>query len=150
MSGPGDSATKQHSGQQEPISSSQGEGHGGAPTNAELVQPRSPGSESSARSQLTPAREPGDLDVASLPMVGTGQLLESEEPYGAAVSDEESDVVVVPKKSAKTWVTLVESMEGRAAAKEKFTARNASPAQDGTDALTSLRWIGQRVRFADR
>lgn len=144
MSGPGDSASKQHSGQQEPILSSPGEGHGGAPTNAELVQPRSPGSQSSARSQLTPAREPGDLDVAALPAVGTGQLLEGEEPYGAAVSDEESDAIVVPKKSAKTWVTPVESMEGRIAAKGKPVVRNASPTQGGPDATTYLQRVGQR------
>lgn len=146
MNGPGDSASKQHSGQQEPILSSPGEGHGGAPTNAELVQPRSPGSQSSARSQLTPAREPGDLDVASTPVVGARQLLEGEEPHGAAVSDEESDAGVVPRKPTKTWVTPVESTEGRAAAEGKSVARNASPTQGGPDAITYLQRMGQRSK----
>jgi RNA-directed DNA polymerase len=147
MSGPGDRTSKQDSGQQEPIPSLAGEGQGGAPTNAEWVQPRTPGSEkSSARSYSTSARKPGDLVVASMSVVDARQLLEGEKPYGAAGSGEESDAGIVPKKSAKTRVTPVESMEGRAAAEEKSAARNASPAQDGTDALTYLQRIGQRSK----
>lgn len=53
---------------------------------------------------------------------------------------------MVPKKSVKTWVTPVESMEGRAAAKGKFAARNAFPTQRGIDALTALQRIGQRAK----
>jgi group II intron reverse transcriptase/maturase len=59
---------------------------------------------------------------------------------------EESDEVVVPGKSAKTWVTPVESMEGRTEAEGKSDARNALPAQDGTGALTFLHRIGQRAK----
>jgi group II intron reverse transcriptase/maturase len=59
---------------------------------------------------------------------------------------EESDEVVVPRKSAKTQVTLVESMEGRTEAEGKSAARNALPAQDGAGALTFLQRIGQRAR----
>ena len=152
MSGPGDRATKPATGEQEPIPSPMGEGHGCAPNDAEWVQRQSPGSDkSSARSHSTPAREPGDLDVASPRMAAAGQLLEGEEPHGAAVSDEESDAVVVPVKSAKTRVTPVESMEGRAAAKGKSAARNAFPTQGGSDAHTSMQRIGQRSkRFAVR
>ncbi len=63
-------------------------------------------------------------------------------------SSEESDALVVPtcKKSAKTRVTPVESMEGRGAAHGKPVPRNASPAQDGQDALTFLERVGQRAK----
>jgi group II intron reverse transcriptase/maturase len=63
-------------------------------------------------------------------------------------SSEESDALVVPtcEKSAKTRVTPVESMEGRGAANGKPAPRNASPAQDGQDALTFLERVGQRAK----
>jgi RNA-directed DNA polymerase len=63
-------------------------------------------------------------------------------------SSEGSDAPVVPtcEKSAKTWVTPVESMEGRGAAHGKPAPRNASPAQDGQDALTFLERVGQRAK----
>jgi group II intron reverse transcriptase/maturase len=63
-------------------------------------------------------------------------------------SCEGSDASIVPtcEKSAKTWVTPVESMEGRDAANGKPAPRNASPAQDGQDALTFLERVGQRAR----
>jgi RNA-directed DNA polymerase len=63
-------------------------------------------------------------------------------------SSEESDALVVPtcEKSAKTWVTPVESTEGRGAANGKPAPRNASPAQDGKDALTFLERVGQRAK----
>ena len=61
---------------------------------------------------------------------------------------EESDALVVPtcKKSTKTRVTPVESMEGRGATHGKPAPRNASPAQDGQDALTHLERVGQRAK----
>jgi len=61
---------------------------------------------------------------------------------------EESDALVIPtcKKSAKTRVTPVEPMEGRGAANGKPAPRNASPAQDGQDALTFLERVGQRAK----
>jgi retron-type reverse transcriptase len=52
---------------------------------------------------------------------------------------------MVPEKPAKTWVTPVELVEERVAAEGKSTARNASPAQDGNDALTTLQRIGKRA-----
>ena len=63
-------------------------------------------------------------------------------------SSEESDALVVPtcEKSAKTRVTPVESMEGRGATHGKPAPRNASPAQDGQDALTFLERVGQRAK----
>ncbi|MFN7147797.1 MAG: reverse transcriptase domain-containing protein, partial [Myxococcota bacterium] len=59
---------------------------------------------------------------------------------------EESDEGMVPKKSAKTWVTPVESMEGRPEAEGKSAPRNASRAQDRQDAPTQVMRIGQRAR----
>jgi group II intron reverse transcriptase/maturase len=96
---------------------------------------------------MTSAREPGDLDDASLSMVDERQLQEGDEPQAAGEVVEKSDEGMVPKKSAKTWVTPVEPMEGRPEAKGKSTARNASPAQNGNDALTYLRWIGARAKL---
>ena len=61
---------------------------------------------------------------------------------------EESDASVVPtcKKSAKTRVTPVESMEGRDAANGKPASRNALSAQDEEGALTFLERVGQRAK----
>lgn len=59
---------------------------------------------------------------------------------------EQSDEGMVPKKPAKTRVTPVESVEGRPEAERKSAARNASSAQDETDALTHLQRIGQRAK----
>ncbi len=63
-------------------------------------------------------------------------------------SPEESDALVVPtcEKSTKTWVTPVESMEGRGAANGKPPPRNALRAQDRTSALTKLERVGQRAK----
>ena len=79
-------------------------------------------------------------------MVGEEQLREGDEPQAAERAFEESDEVTGAKKPAKTWVTPVESVEQRTSAKRKSAARNASPAQDGNDALTYLRWIGKRAK----
>jgi hypothetical protein len=51
---------------------------------------------------------------------------EGDEPQAGTSNVEKSDEVVVPKKSAKTRVTPVESMEGRTEAEGKSAARNAS------------------------
>ena len=153
MSGPGDRASKQPwSG--EPTSSVHADGHGETPTRVDVASSLPPGSKEFGKLRQLPAREPGDLDGASLPIVGSRQPREGDEPYAAAQAVEESDAVIVPKKSAKTRVTPVESMEGRAAAKGKSAARNALPAQYGAGALTSLQPIGkqakQQQRFAVR
>jgi RNA-directed DNA polymerase len=79
-------------------------------------------------------------------MVDGRQRREGPAPQSAQYAFEKSDAGMVPKKSAKTWVTPVESAEGKAAAEGKSAARNVSPAQDGTDALTYLQWIGRRAK----
>jgi len=105
-----------------------------------------PGSEEFGTLRELPAREPGDLDGASLPMVGNRQPREGDEPQAAERAVEESDEAIVPKKLAKTRVTPVESVEGRAEAEGKSAARDALPAQDGAGALTFLHWIGERAK----
>ena len=79
-------------------------------------------------------------------MVDGKRLQEGQWPQAAGQRSEKSDAGTVPKKSAKTRVTPVESMEGRAAAKGKSTARNARPTLDGKSAPTYLQWIGQRAK----
>jgi len=127
VSGPGDGAPK-HPSLREPTQSDHAEGHGGGPNNVGMDLPLSPGSWSSARLHMPQAREPGGLGGASPPLVGGRQPREGKKPQSVRAQalvgacpdgayPEESDAGMVPKKSAKTWVTPVESMEGRAAAK---------------------------------
>ena len=52
-------------------------------------------------------------------MVGDRQLREGQQSRNPQASPEESDAGMVPKKPAKTRVTPVESVEGRAAAEGK-------------------------------
>jgi RNA-directed DNA polymerase len=59
---------------------------------------------------------------------------------------EASDAGMVPRKSAKTRVTPVESMEGRAAAEGKSAHGNAHRAQDRQSAPTQVARIGQRAK----
>jgi RNA-directed DNA polymerase len=149
MSGPGDGTTKYVS-LEEPTPSRSAEGHDPAPNSADLEQAFLPGSESSARSQMSPAREPGDLEGASGSVVGPRQPREGKKPQAAGNALEKSDEVVVPKKSTKTRVTPVEPMEGRTEAEGKSAARNAPPTQCGTSALTALQRIGQRAKATKR
>jgi group II intron reverse transcriptase/maturase len=143
MNGPGDRALK-HNFSGVPTHCLAAEGH----DESQLDEGRSytPESQSSARSQLLPAREPGDLDGASSPVVGEKRPREGDVPHAVAPPVEESDAGMVPKKSAKTRVTPVESVEGRPAAKGKSVARNTSPTQRGTDVPTALQRIGQRAK----
>lgn len=141
--------------QSEPTRSETAEGHGAATAevagmdeDAALLSR----SESSARTQMPDAREPGDLGGASPSVVDGRQAREGDEPraVGAACSEaacpEESDEPVVPKKSANSWVTPEESMEERGEANGKLDQRNASRAQDRNDALTYLDRVGQRAK----
>lgn len=144
MSGPGDISSKQPT-LLEPTHWPHAEGHGDDPHNVDLDCSLRPGTQSSARSQLTPARKPGDLEGAPPSMVDGGRGREGEEPQSGQTF-EKSDEVVVPEKSAKTWVTPVESMEGRTEAEGKSAARNALPTQSGVGALTFLQRIGQRAK----
>lgn len=122
------------------------EGHGVLPKKNGRGSPLRPGSKSSARSQISHAREPGDLGGASSRVVCDRLLREGEEPQVAGVAAEKSDEGIVPKKRAKTWVTPVERAEERPEAEGKSIARNTSPAQKGKDVLTTLRWIGERAK----
>jgi len=115
VSGPGDSASK-HPLRWEPTRSDHAEGHGTGSQNVRMDPLLPPGSQSSARLHMLHAREPGDLGGASPPLVGGWQSREGRTAI-RGVCPEESDEGVVPKKSAKTWVTPVESMEERPEAK---------------------------------
>jgi RNA-directed DNA polymerase len=144
VSGPGDRASKPPK-SPEPTVFPVPEGHGARPG----VDPNSAlrrGPRSSARSHKPHAREPGDLEGASPPMVGGRQTREGYKPQSAVYAFQESDEVTVPKKSAKTRVTPVESTEGKTEADGKSIARNARPTQDGKSALTYLQWIGKRAK----
>jgi group II intron reverse transcriptase/maturase len=79
-------------------------------------------------------------------MVSEKQPREGDEPQSAGESVEKSDAGVVPEKPAKTWVTPVESVEGRPSAKGKSAARNARSTQREESALTTLQRIGQRAK----
>ena len=137
MSGPGDSASKPPY-RWEPTQFLSAEGHGRDPTKVDLDPSLPPGSESSARSHMSSAREPGDLALASSVVVTGRQTREGEEPRAAVGTRQKSDEAVVPRKPTKTRVMPVEPVEGRAEAEGKSTARNASPTQGGTGALTHL------------
>lgn len=145
MGGPGDRAPKPPS-SGEPTLSLHADGQGEAPKRVDVARSLSPGSKELGKPRQLPAREPGDLDDASSPKVGDRQPREGDEPQAAERDFEESDAGMVPKKPAKTWVTPVETVEGRAAAEGKSAARNASPAQDGPGALTFLQRIGERAK----
>jgi RNA-directed DNA polymerase len=94
---------------------------------------------------MSSAREPGDLDGASLLVVGEKQPRKGEEPQPAVQTIEESDACIVPEKSPNAWVTPAEGMEGRRAAKGKLDERNALRAQDREGALTNLDRVGERA-----
>lgn len=145
MSEPGDRAPKSATSVVSPPSSLASD-HAGDPTRADVGRPDHPESWSSARSQMLPARKPGDLGVASPLVVGGRQGREGEMPQAAAVVSEESDAGMVPEKPAKTRVTPVELVEGRAAAKGKSAARNTSSTQSEPDVHTALQRVGQRAK----
>ena len=104
-----------------------------------------PGSDEFGTLTRSVAREPGDLDVALPVMVSGEPPQEGENPQVGATIVEKSDEVVVPKKSAKTWVTPVESMEGRPEAEGKSAPRNALWAQDQKGTSTQAMRIGQQA-----
>lgn len=101
-----------------------------------------PESKCSARSHMSSAREPGDLDGARRVMVTSEHPRKGERREPGSRANEESDALVVPEKSAKTWVTPVESMEGRGAAKEKLASGNARRIQGRESAPTQARRAG--------
>ena len=146
MRGPGDRASKRLC-WEEPTLSEHADGHGGVPGNVDWEPPLLPGSRSSASAHMSHAREPGDLEGVGTSMVDGrhGREGKSRNPQQ---SFEESYVRMVPtcKKSANSWVTPEESMEGRRAANGKLASRNAPRAQDRHGALTFLERVGQRAK----
>jgi RNA-directed DNA polymerase len=144
VSGPGDRAPKRNN-LRKPTLSCCADGHDVTPARVDVASTFPSESKEFGKLRESPAREPGDLDEASSSMVDGRQAREGESRNPLQVV-EESDAGIVPKKSMKTWVTPVESMEGRAAAKGKSAARNASPTQCGQDALTFLQRIGARAK----
>ena len=117
MNGPGDRASKIPELDREPTPFLQAEGHGAGPTRVDVGPALPPGSESSARLHWPAGRESGDLEGASPAMVAGRQRREGPKPQSVQHAFQESDAVIVPEKSAKTWVTPVELMEGRTKAK---------------------------------
>ena len=146
MDGPGDRASKRRC-SREPTQSDHADGHGVVPNNVDLEPLLPPGSKSSASPHTSHAREPGDLGGVGGPMVVRrhGREGGSRKPQQ---SSEESDARTVPtcKKSANSWVTPEESMEGKRAANGKPAPRNALRAQDRVGALTALERVGQRAK----
>lgn len=145
MSGPGDRAPKPLS-LREPILSSNGEGHGATPISVDEAFASPPESEEFGTFRQPFARKPGDLDVACSEVVSDMQPREGDEPQAAAESVEKSGAGTVPRKPAKTWVTPVEPVEGKPAAKGKSVAGNARSTQREVSAPTQLQRIGQRAR----
>lgn len=114
----------------------------GATNRVSRVAATLPESKSSARFHTFSAREPGDLDGVRKVMVTGGHPRKGQGRTPGRRAGEESDALVVPKKSAKTRVTPVESMEGRGAAKEKLASGNARRMQGRGSASTEARRAG--------
>ena len=144
MSGPGDRAPKMTKLGKSTLSPME-EDQDAAPIRVDVAHRVPPESYEFGTFRKSLAREPGDLGVA-LPMVGNQQPREDDESQAVVENAEESDAGIVPEKLTKTWVTPVESVEGRAAAEGKSAARNALPTQCGAGALTALQRIGQRAK----
>ena len=145
MSGPGD-RTPKRSTSWEPTQSEHADGHDAAPTRVDVESAFPPGSKEFGKLRKSLARESGELDGASPSMVSGRQPWEGDEPQATGHAVENSDAGMVPKKSAKTRVTPVESMEGRAAAEGKSALGNALRTQDRASAPTQIERIGQRAR----
>jgi RNA-directed DNA polymerase len=106
-----------------------------------------PESKSLARQQMLSAREPGDLEGASLAtMASNRQPREGNIRKPRSKTIEESDEPIVPKKSTKTRVTPVESVEGRGEAKGKLAPRNALQTQGWESASTELERVGRKAQ----
>jgi hypothetical protein len=145
MSGSGDRAPKPLS-LREPTLSSNGEGHGATPISVDVAYASPPESDEFDTFRQPFARKPGDLDAASSDVVSEKQPREGDEPQAVGESVEKSDVGTVPEKPAKTWVTPVEPVEEKPAAKGKSAARNARSTQREISAPTDPQRIGQRAK----
>jgi len=79
-----------------------------SPIRVDVVETLPPESQEFGTHRALPARKPGDLDVASPPMVDGRRLREGDKPQAAGQIAEESDEGIVPRKPTKTRVTPVE------------------------------------------
>lgn len=145
--GPGGRASKQTS-SREPTHSPHAEGHDGGPKNVGLGRPFSPGSQSSARAHMPHARKPGDHEGTASGQSTDAQTRQGESRTPSSQAFEESDAGIVPtwKKSAKTWATPVESMEGRPAADEEIRSTKRTPDAESDSCAKLVERIGQRAR----
>jgi len=116
------------------------------PNNSGLGVAFRTGSETSASQHLPSAREPGDLEGASSAMVSDRQTRKGDEPQSGKHALEESDSLVVPKKSGNTRVTPVDPMEERSGTNGMPAGWNAFWAQDQVNALTHVARVGVKAR----
>jgi hypothetical protein len=122
MNGPGDRAPKLRSPQEPSLSTTAKATAPSVEWTWRLCSCRDP--RSSARSE---SHSSGSWEISKVPrhLPGGRQPWERDERCATAVAFEKSDEAIVPRKSAKTLVTLVESMEGRAEAAGKLAVGNA-------------------------
>ena len=145
--GPGDRASKQTT-SREPTHSEHAEGHDGGLKKVGVDRPFSPGSQSSARAHMPHARKPGDHEGTASGQSTDAQTRQGESRNPSSQAFEESDAGVVPtwKKSAKTRVTPVESMEGRPAADEEIRSTKRTPDAEPDSCAKLVERVGQRAR----
>ena len=105
---------------------------------------------SSARSHLPPGRKPRGLDGASrAEQLSLFAGIDGKETKPSPQAVEESDAVVVPRKSSNLRVTPREKMEGRTAAKGNAAAKRERRTQRRSNALVVVERIGQRAERKD-
>jgi RNA-directed DNA polymerase len=109
-----------------------------------------PESKDLARSQLSSAREPGDLDSARKVTSAFEHPRKGDSYNPGRQAVEESDALVVPRKRPKTRVTPVEVVEGRRAAKEKLASGNARRMQGRESAPTEAPRAGSHGNRRNR
>jgi RNA-directed DNA polymerase len=78
--------------------------------------------------------------------LGDVQAREGKQPQSVAAALEESDALVVPKKSANPQVTLGESMEERSATNEEARAAKRTPDTEPDKCANAPTRVGQRAR----
>jgi hypothetical protein len=104
------------------------------------------GSESLAREHMPSAREPGDLMGAKAQQQGVWPQREGTCRNPKMHAHEESDTLVLPKKSANSRVTPEESTEGRGVTRGKPAPRNAPGTQRPIQRAHVTERVGQRAK----
>jgi hypothetical protein len=130
----------------EPTPLRDAEGHDDAASDAEIAAAFPPGLQRSARSHMTHARKPGDLGGASLQPLGSTQPREGSSRNARSQASEESDALVVAKKSSNSWVTPEETMERRGAADREIRERKRTPDSAPDTCANSISRIGERAK----